>query len=35
MRNRMKILIKGGRILNPSDNTDMTGDLYIEDGVIK
>lgn len=31
----MKILIKGGRILNPSDNTDMTGDLYIEDGVIK
>lgn len=35
MRNYMKILIKGGRILNPSDNTDMTGDLYIEDGVIK
>ena len=35
MRNRMKILIKGGRILNPSDNTDMTGDLYIEDGMIK
>lgn len=35
MRNHMKILIKGGRILNPSDNTDMTGDLYIEDGVIK
>nr|WP_297874564.1 dihydroorotase [uncultured Blautia sp.] len=31
----MKILIKGGRILNPSDNTNMTGDLYIEDGVIK
>ena len=31
----MKILIKGGRILNPSDNTDMTGDLYIEDGMIK
>lgn len=35
MRNYMKILIKGGRILNPSDNTNMTGDLYIEDGVIK
>lgn len=35
MRNYMKILIKGGRILNPSDNTDMTGNLYIEDGVIK
>lgn len=35
MRNYMKILIKGGHILNPSDNTDMTGDLYIEDGVIK
>lgn len=35
MRNHMKILIKGGRILNPSDNTNMTGDLYIEDGVIK
>lgn len=31
----MKILIKRGRILNPSDNTDMTGDIYIEDGVIK
>lgn len=31
----MKILIKGGRILNPSDHTDEIGDLYIEDGVIK
>lgn len=32
---KMKILIKGGRILNPSDKTDEIGDLYIEDGVIK
>ncbi len=31
----MKILIKNGRMLNPSDKTDETGDLYIEDGVIK
>ena len=32
---KMKILIKNGRILNPSDKTDEIGDLYIEDGVIK
>ena len=31
----MKILIKNGRMINPSDKTDETGDLYIEDGVIK
>ena len=31
----MKILIKNGRMLNPSDKTDEIGDLYIEDGVIK
>ena len=31
----MKILIKNGQMLNPSDKTDETGDLYIEDGVIK
>lgn len=31
----MKILIKNGRILNPSDKTDKIGDLYIEDGIIK
>lgn len=31
----MKILIKNGRILNPSDKTDRTGDLYIEDSIIK
>lgn len=31
----MKILIKQGRILNPSDKTDEIGDIYIEDGIIK
>lgn len=31
----MKILIKKGRILNPSDQTDKVGDILIEDGVIK
>lgn len=31
----MKILIKNGRMLNPSDKTDEIGDLYIEDGVIR
>lgn len=31
----MKILIKNGRMINPSDKTDEIGDLYIEDGVIK
>ena len=35
MRNHMKIIVRGGRILNPSDKTDIIGDLYIEDGVIK
>ena len=31
----MKILIKKGRILNPSDQTDKIGDILVEDGVIK
>ena len=31
----MKILIQKGRILNPSDQTDEVGDIYMEDGVIK
>lgn len=31
----MKILIKKGRILNPSDQTDKVGDILVEDGVIK
>ena len=31
----MKILIKKGRILNPSDKTDKIGDILVEDGVIK
>lgn len=31
----MKIIVRGGRILNPSDKTDIIGDLYIEGGVIK
>ena len=31
----MKILIKKGRILNPSDQTDQVGDIIVEDGVIK
>ena len=31
----MKILIKNGRMINPSDKTDETGALFIEDGVIK
>lgn len=35
MRNHMKIIVRGGRILNPSDKNDIIGDLYIEDGVIK
>ncbi len=30
----MKLLIKGGRIINPSDNTDTVGDILIEDKVI-
>lgn len=34
-RSKMDILIKGGRVLNPSDKTDELEDLYIQDGVIK
>jgi len=30
----MRILIKGGRILDPSQNLDLVGDLLIEDGKI-
>lgn len=31
----MKILIQKGRILNPSDQRDEVGDIYMEDGVIQ
>lgn len=31
----MTILIKNGRILNPSENLDKIMDIYVEDGVIK
>lgn len=31
----MGILIRGGRILDAATNTDMTGDVYVEDGVIR
>ncbi|MGE5371841.1 MAG: dihydroorotase [Solirubrobacterales bacterium] len=31
----MKLLVKGGRILDPATNTDLVGDLLIEDGVVK
>ena len=31
----MKLLIKGGRIIDPSRNMDQTGDLLIEDGLVK
>jgi len=30
----LKLLIKGGRIINPADNTDEVGDILIEDKVI-
>jgi len=30
----MRMLIKGGRIIDPSSRTDIVGDLLIEDGVI-
>ncbi|SMC74410.1 dihydroorotase [Sporomusa malonica] len=30
----MKLLIKGGRIINPADNMDTVGDILIEDGRI-
>jgi dihydroorotase len=30
----LKLLIKGGRIINPADNTDTVGDVLIEDKVI-
>jgi len=31
----MKMLIKGGRILDPANRIDMVGDVLIEDGLIK
>ncbi len=31
----MKLLIKGGRIIDPANNVDMTGDVLIEDGLVK
>lgn len=31
----MKMLIKGGRIIDPANQIDMTGDILIEDGLIK
>lgn len=31
----MKLLIKGGRIIDPANQVDMTGDILIEDGLIK
>jgi len=31
----VKLLIKGGRIIDPANNVDMTGDVLIEDGLIK
>lgn len=31
----MKLLIKGGRIIDPSRSVDETGDLLIEDGIVK
>jgi dihydroorotase len=30
-----QLLIKGGRVLDPANGVDMTGDLLVEDGVIK
>lgn len=31
----MNLIIKNGRILDPATNTDMVGDIYVEDGLIK
>lgn len=31
----MDLIIKNGRILDPSTNMDMIGDLYVENGIIK
>lgn len=31
----MKLLVKGGRIIDPANNTDMVGDVLIADGVIQ
>lgn len=32
---KMTILIKNGRVLNPADNMDKISDVYVEDGIIK
>ena len=31
----MRLLITGGRIIDPANQVDMTGDVFIEDGLIK
>ncbi|MGE5397683.1 MAG: dihydroorotase [Chitinophagales bacterium] len=31
----MKLLVKGGRILDPANDVDMIGDILVEDGIIK
>ena len=31
----MTILIKNGRVINPSEDLDNVMDIYVEDGVIK
>ncbi|MGE5417016.1 MAG: dihydroorotase [Acidobacteriota bacterium] len=31
----MRLLVKGGRIIDPANNMDMIGDVLVEDGVIK
>lgn len=31
----MTILIKNGRLINPSENLDKVMDIFVEDGIIK
>ena len=31
----MGILIRGGRVLDAASNTDMVGDVYLDDGIIQ
>ena len=33
-RTEMGILIRGGRIVDAATDTDKTGDIYLEDGII-
>ena len=33
--NKLTILIKNGRVLNPSENLDKVMDIYVQDGIIK